>query len=555
MNHNAVSMLLVEDNPDDIAYVTEVLKQKNSHYKLLTARTLSDAVCQIKKNTLDVILLDLCLPDERGCPTFRRLRQEVPNMPIIVFSQLNDEDTVLECMREGAEDFIVKGEYDHDFLFRTIRYALERHRIRKELQSVTEELKIVNLKLERLAVVDPLTDVLNRRGLQQILTRELDVLKREGSGLLVLVVDLDDFDRINQSLGHVTGDIILKETARRLRSSLRPSDYIARIGGDEFVILLPQTRFAEGIHVAEKLRLAISQNSVSVNGGSGVYITASLALGGVSHDTPTIDHILSKTHLILNQSKMSGKNRVAYEGDLTSEPVTFGGNLTAVRAALQSGEAFHALRQPIVDLRTQQNVAYEFLSRSRVSGFEMPDDFFRFSMETNILNLVDHHCFQACVRASRSGFDMARAHINLFPSTMIDTPVQDLIMGMEGNGGDYCIEISEQQIIGDPSYLADPVLQLKREGIKIAIDDVGFGRSCLESLVLLEPEIVKIDKKWVLGIKYDATRRRSLSRLLKVTHSLGCEVVAEGIETRDELEVLQDFNVHYGQGYFFGKPS
>jgi len=556
MSLSAVDLLLVEDNPDDVTYTQELFRRKGApDYRIVAAASLEAALKILGQRPIDIVVLDLCLPDSHGFQTFERLQDEFPFVPIIVLTQLNEESTVLECMRRGAEDFLVKGEYNHDFFFRTIRYAIERHRIRRQLQSVTEELKTVNRKLERLAMVDPLTDVMNRRGLQQILTRELELLKREESGLLVLAVDFDNFERINQSLGHVTGDIVLKEMARRLRRSLRASDYIARIGGDEFVILLPQTRFAEGVQVAEKIRLAISQSSVSVSGGEGVYITASLALGTVSHDTPTIDQMLSKAHIILHRSKNSGKNRVAYDGDLSHESEESGSNLSTVREALQKGEAFHALKQPIVDLRTQQNVAYEFLSRSRVNGFEMPDDFFRFCLEMNILTLVDHHCFKACVKASQDAPPLARFHINLFPSTMIDMPVDCLIETMNGRAAEYCIEISEQQIIGDPSYLADSVVSLKREGIRIAIDDVGFGRSCLESLVLLEPDIVKIDKKWVMGIKHDATRRRSLSRLLKVTRSLGSEVVAEGIESKDELEVLQDFNVIYGQGYFFGRPG
>ena len=139
----------------------------------------------------------------------------------------------------------------------------------------------------------------------------------------------------------------------------------------------------------------------------------------------------------------------------------------------------------------------------------------------------------------------------------MDFPAQHFLEALKAreNNLKYCIEISEQQIIGEPSYLARTVKAFKDHGVQIAIDDVGFGRSCLESLVLLEPDIVKIDKKWVMGIKEDDTRRRSLQRILKVSSVLGCEVVAEGIETPDELEVLKDLGVLYGQGYLFGHPA
>jgi EAL domain-containing protein (putative c-di-GMP-specific phosphodiesterase class I) len=118
-----------------------------------------------------------------------------------------------------------------------------------------------------------------------------------------------------------------------------------------------------------------------------------------------------------------------------------------------------------------------------------------------------------------------------------------------------CIEISEQQFIGDPTYLRDHVLALKKEGIQVAIDDVGFGRSSLESLIILEPDIVKIDRKYVSGVADEPAKARLLKRLVKVVQALGAELVAEGIEQREELEMLVELGVRYGQGWYWGKPS
>jgi EAL domain-containing protein (putative c-di-GMP-specific phosphodiesterase class I) len=118
-----------------------------------------------------------------------------------------------------------------------------------------------------------------------------------------------------------------------------------------------------------------------------------------------------------------------------------------------------------------------------------------------------------------------------------------------------CIEISEQQFIGDPTYLRDHVVTLKQHGIQVAIDDVGFGRSSLESLIILEPDIVKIDRKYVSGVAEDPAKARLLKRLVKVVQALGSELVAEGIEQRPELEMLLDLGVRYGQGWYWGKPE
>jgi EAL domain-containing protein (putative c-di-GMP-specific phosphodiesterase class I) len=187
----------------------------------------------------------------------------------------------------------------------------------------------------------------------------------------------------------------------------------------------------------------------------------------------------------------------------------------------------------------------------------MPEDFFRLCMEENILTLVDHRCFKNCVAASLSLPKGIRRHLNLFPSTILDIPPQHLIGSLpdDDTRKDYCIEISEKQIIGDPSYLKETVEVFRNAGLLVAIDDVGYGRSCLESAVLLEPDVIKIDKTFVTGVSKDQSRLRSLKRLLNVAASLGAEVVAEGIEYREDLEALKDLGVKSGQGYLWGMPA
>ena len=119
----------------------------------------------------------------------------------------------------------------------------------------------------------------------------------------------------------------------------------------------------------------------------------------------------------------------------------------------------------------------------------------------------------------------------------------------------FCIEISEQQFIGDPACLRDRVAAFKEKGIEVSIDDVGFGRSCLESLIILEPDVVKIDRVCVNGASKDPDKRRLLLRLVKVSRALGAENVAEGIESREDLALLRDYGVRYGQGWLWGKPD
>ncbi|MBU3759933.1 MAG: diguanylate cyclase [Candidatus Omnitrophica bacterium] len=500
------------------------------------------------------ILLDFDGSDPHGYELLERFRAVAPDAAVICLVQEKGLSALSEFSPPPADEIFVMDDVGAPFLLPTLSHAIERKEIKGHLAAVTQELSVVNRRLEKLGMVDPLTDTLNRRGLQQALAREIEFLKRDDTGLLVLMVNLDNFKQINDAMGHAAGDVILQEISSRLRETLRVCDYVARIAGDEFAVLLPQTRFAEGMWVAEKVRLAIGQSPVSVNSGEAVRVTASLGLLNVSRETPSLDQLLAKNRLLLKSSKLEGKNKVAYEShevkDMSSP------TLEDVRATLQREDRFLALKQPIFDLREKKSIGYEFLSRSMVSGFETPDHFFRVSMEANILTLVDYHCFKTCVRAGADLADEICRHLNIFPSTLMDTPTESLIETMAIAGRRrYCLEISEQQIIGEPSYLKTPVEALRRAGVQIAIDDVGFGRSCLESLILLEPDLVKIDKKCVSGIRNDELRRRSLKRLMKVTESLGCQMVAEGIESFEDLEVLRDLDVQFGQGYLFGRPE
>lgn len=547
---------MIEDDPDMSFLVGETIKRTgwpSLEFSFSSVLTMEDGLSVLAKGGIDLVLLDLVLPGYAGLETYDELRQHFPNVPVIVFTGFSDQTLALDALRRGAQDYLVKGKFEPAMLVRSIVYAFERSRIRAELDFMTAELRTANASIERLIMIDPLTELLNRRGLQQILTREVELSRRDNTDLLALLIDIDDFKKINDSLGHAVGDIVLKEIARKLKITLRATDYLARVGGDKFAVILPQTKAAEGIRVAEKVRLAVNGVPVSVSAGQALKLTASLGLINISTDVSSIDELLTRAHPLLFRSKLNGKNRVSCEPGKDETDAA----LVDFHGVFRDRNQFHAIKQAIFDLGSRNEIGYEFLSRSNVRGFEMPDDFFRASLEANLLTLVDHHCLKACISASSSVRQEARLHLNLFPSTLIDIPVQHLIqeLPLDFSKNRFCIEISEQQIIGDPSYLAEPVESLKRSGILIAIDDVGFGRSCLENLIILEPDIVKIDKKFVQGISKDPLRLQLLKRLLKVVEAVGAEVVAEGIESEEDLSILRDLSVRYGQGYLLGRPA
>jgi EAL domain-containing protein (putative c-di-GMP-specific phosphodiesterase class I) len=231
--------------------------------------------------------------------------------------------------------------------------------------------------------------------------------------------------------------------------------------------------------------------------------------------------------------------------------------LRGVVDALRRPDSFRAVKQAILSLADEAVVGWEFLSRGPAGSFEMPGDFLRVALERNILTLVDLNCLRSCLQAARGLPDDMLRHVNLFPSTLLDMPQERLVELFPSDRGRnrFCVEVSEQQFIGDPACLRAPVRALKDAGIRVAIDDVGYGRSSLESLILLEPDVVKIDQKVVKGAARDQVQERSLRRLVALVRAVGCELVAEGIESREDLDLLRALGVPHGQGFLWGEPA
>lgn len=553
-----LKVLLVEDDQEfaDILRI-RLSKEQSPRLEITCVPTLQQALKALAETAWDLILLDLMLPDSPGIQTFTAVRSQNRHTPIVIMSGLDDNNLAIDAVRKGAEDYLVKGEINSRFLLRILRHAVDRHRIKEKLASVTGRLRETNLRLEKMALLDPLTELYNRRGLQQALKRETQILSREGGPLMVLLFDIDDFKKINDSLGHPVGDILLKETAKKIQDSVRASDHVARIGGDEFILLLPKTQLKEGLRLAERLRFAVSNTTITISEKESLGITASFGLASVPSHVASVDDLLAISDPFLRQSKNEGKNRISYQLPEGAENHPEISDAEHMAELMRRGDDFFALKQPIRLLANQSVVGYEFLSRLKNSGVHMPDEFFRIAMENNMLTLVDHHCFRSCVSASAALPPKMRRHINLFPATIIDLAVTDLVEKLAANcpAESFCLEISEQQILGEPSHLIGPVEEFKRHGISIAVDDVGFGNTCLESLILLEPDVIKLDKKYIRGIARDPHMERSLRRTLKVAEDLNAEVIAEGIETREDLEKLKELGVAYGQGFYLGRPA
>ncbi len=441
-----------------------------------------------------------------------------------------------------------------------MREITRQKQVRDELIDLAAELERANKQLAELAFMDPLTGTLNRRGVESRLVKDHHLGPDAGNSLVALEIDFDDFKQVNDRLGHAVGDKTLRLIAETLQERLHPEELLARIGGDEFLVLLPRKDLAKGRLVAEKIRLAVHHLQLPLSGRSRG-ITVSIGISEIPPYTYSIEDILSLTGPALQRSKEEGKNRVSVQ--IHETPALSicshspSESAVDIRRLLLEDQGIRVVKQKILSLEDDRVVGFEFLSRGPAGVFENPLDFFRLAMEQGVLVAVDLRCMDACIQAAREVGGYEKYNINLFPSTIVGSPIDFLIAKFEDEGGlsRFCIEISEQQFLGDPSLLRGPIRALREAGIRVAIDDVGFGRSSMEGLIVLEPDVVKIDRKYVDGIARNADVRQCLSRLVKVVHALGADPVAEGIESLEDLQVLRDLGVEFGQGFYWGRPE
>ena len=288
------TVLLVEDNPADARLLREALAEiADSRFEITHCETLSQAHEFLAKNTSDVILSDLGLPDSQGLETIRHIHKAAPGVPIVVLTALNDESFGDQVLQEGAQDYLVKGQIDSRLLWRALRYAMERHRV--QLGALT------------LALIDDLTGFNNRRGFLALAEHHANLAYRTGKTFLLAFVDLDGLKRINDTFGHQEGNRALVDTSIVLRDSFRQSDILARLGGDEFAILVAEAAEND----IEAVRHRIDRKLCSFNADPGRRYDLSFSVGIVPNDATqhsNLEQLLSQADALMYRQKQSKKD-------------------------------------------------------------------------------------------------------------------------------------------------------------------------------------------------------------------------------------------------------
>jgi diguanylate cyclase (GGDEF)-like protein len=420
---------------------------------------------------------------------------------------------------------------------------------------------------ERLAFLtnfDPLTHLPNRLLLRDRLTQAIHQARREGTSLSVLVIDLDRFKNINDTLGHPVGDHILRATAAKIGEALRPGDTLARLGGDEFVMLM---QHEAGVTTATQMARTLLQSFSRplIADEHQLVITASIGISTFPTDGEDGDTLLKNAELALYEAKNQGRNDFRFFASSLSVGVLEQLVMeNALRDAIKREElVLHY--QPQYNLTTGALVGVEALVRWRHPdiGLVPPGQFIPLAEETGIIGEIGvwvlHEACRQAIAWQSEGFAVPRIAVNLSVQQLQgDVLARQVAEALRETGlepGRLELEVTESTIMREPESATATLASLRTLGVKLAIDDFGTGYSSLAYLKRLPLDRLKIDKSFVKDIGHDASDEAISRAVIGLARSLGLETVAEGIERAEQAEFLRREGCDIGQGYLYSRPQ
>ena len=418
----------------------------------------------------------------------------------------------------------------------------------------------------RQANFDLLTGLPNRFMFYDRLEQEIKKAHRHRNALALFFIDLDRFKEVNDSLGHPAGDEVLVEVANRIQGCVRESDTVARVGGDEFTVLLPQEHASPHIeNVAKDILLRLSQPFFSDHGRVPAYLSASIGISFYPADASDADEILKNADQAMYVAKREGRNRYSFfTRSLQERTQRRVGLLNDLRAALP-GDQFILMFQPIVELSTGTIAKAEALIRWQHPrlGLIGPPEFIPLAEESGLIMDIGDWAFREATRwASRwaRGCPVGcQVSVNMSAvqfqsrSELLDGWLEHLeSVGLKGKN--VVVEITESVLLDAESAVTDQLLRFRDANIQVAIDDFGTGYSALSYLKKFHIDYLKIDQAFVRDMETDASNRALSEAIIVMAHKLGLKVVAEGVENDTQRVLLTQAGCDYGQGYLFSRP-
>jgi len=543
-------VLIVEDSENDTLLLLEHLRAggyEPDYTRVESAEALNTA---LEGHEWDMVIADYTMPGFSGTAALSIVRSRGLEVPFIFVSGTIGEDIAVEAMKNGANDYIIKNNLNR--LLPAINRELRDAEVRRERTRAEE-------RIRHLAYYDPLTDLPNRTLFQNRLEQAVHNSLRARNPLAVMIMDLDTFKEINDTLGHLMGDAVLREIGHRLATGLRESDTVARLGGDEFAVMLPNVGRA-GAELAARKLLALVQEPLAIE-GVNLDVHSSVGIAMFPEHGTEAELLIQRADVAMYVAKQDRSGHVVYAQELDRH--------SPERLALM-GDFRHAISrdqlrvhyQPKLNLKTNQVSGVEALVRWQHPelGLIMPDRFIPMAEQTGAVRPLTlwmlERALQQCLEWRRQGVELVAA-VNLSPRNLQDPELPERVRSLLNLLGAPAqmleLEITESVIMSDPLRSLQVLTRLNKMGLRLAVDDFGTGYSSFSYLRKLPVHEIKIDKSFIDDMiqQHDEVIVQST---IDLAHNLGLTVVAEGVQDKETLDRLRELGCDTAQGDYLSAP-
>jgi len=575
--------LLLVDDEEEVGAALERLLRRDG-YQILRASSGQEGLDILALHEVGVIISDQRMPGMSGVEFLTQVKEQYPLTIRIILSGYADLDSVTEAINRGAiYKFFVKP-WDNNTLradvieaFWRFELAQQKEQLLKEIQGANILLAQVNLELatamenkdvqiDHIAHYDSLTNLPNRMLFLDRLDQELSRAQRDNRMVAVLSLDLDRFKQVNDSFGQPVGDQLLQAVAGRLTSHIRACDTIARIAGDEFAIVVTDLKASHDAgEVAQKILDAFAHNPIQI-GDSEIFITLSIGISIYPVDGVNTATLLKNADAALHQAKDEGRNNFQYYAAQMNAAAWQRLRLeTELRRAL-AREEFVLYYQPKVNMETGKIVGMEALLRwqSAERGLVGPSEFIPLLEETSLILPVGEWVLRAACKQARAwqtaGIPDVRIAVNLSTLQFKQPDFAGLVLGILKENdldpalGTIELELTESLLMNNAAGAVETLIKLHEAGIQFSIDDFGTGYSSLSYLKRFPISSLKIDQSFVRDLACGSEDEAIVAAIIALGHSLGLNVIAEGVETSEQLLQLRKKGCNEIQGFLFSRP-
>ncbi|WP_418608678.1 EAL domain-containing protein [Pseudoalteromonas sp. US3C1013] len=544
---DSIKLLIVDDDAVDREQIRRMISRSNIQAKISEASSIESSMSYLEHREFDCVIVDYRLGIGSGLTLLDNIRKSVNNhCAVIMITGLGDEKIAAEAMRLGASDYLLKNQLKSDQLIHSISSSIQRASLEK--------------KLHNMAHYDSLTGLASR----PILIDQLQQAITSQQKLAVAYLDLDNFKPINDKYGHETGDFVLKTIAQRLQNTLRKEDTLARIGGDEFILLL-----RGAAHTIQEYEILLQDVLIEVNDpiklaefSCSVQISVSIGVALPSDDGLTCDDILRRADQTMYQAKRSGTNRILFF-DPEEESLRHARHdlLLAAEKGIARKE-FILHYQPKVNLMDHQLIGVEALIRWNhpTLGLLYPGHFSEALEHPHIGILIGEWVLAEALKQhkiwTRNHLSMS---VNISPAHLLSEGfvenLRELLISTNNiKPKTLELEILESTTIGNVDQAVDVLNGCRNLGVSIALDDFGTGYASLSYLKKLPLDTLKIDQSFVKKLLSDHEDKSIVTCIVALSKAFGYNLIAEGIESQELEKVLIDMGCYHGQGYYIAKP-